>query len=145
VIKAFSFVDNFKKLMKVNDSEEKSLWSLNGIRVMAIVLVLIGHFYSTARLAVVHNLIYMGDLFQNAPLLPIVMNATFAVAAFFFLSGFLTFYLLTSKLYPSKTSFGMVYLHWYIRLFPLMLSAILFAVYIFPYIGSGANWASVNA
>lgn len=99
MIIAFSFTSNFKRLVKVGDSEDKSLWSLNGLRVFAISLVVIGHSYINSTMSVAHNILFFMDLFK-APFIGVVLNAVFAVDTFFFLSGLLTFYLLTLKLHP---------------------------------------------
>lgn len=79
-------------------------------------MVEIGHIYSNSMYLVpVFNPTGLLDII-NSPLFPIVGTATFAVDSFFFLSGFLTFYLLTQKLYPAngKGNYLMLYVHRYL-------------------------------
>jgi len=141
----FSFTTNFKKLMTVDENEDKSLWSLNGIRVLAIALVTIGHSYSSSLMTPAHNLLFFMDIFK-APFIAIIVNGTFAVDTFFFLSGFLTFYLLTLKLYPNqgKGNYLLLYLHRYLRLLPILFSVMIFGMFIYPLIGNGANWVTTT-
>lgn len=105
---AFSFPQNFTKLLKVSNQEDQTLKSLNGIRVCAMSLVLIGHSYSMITTGVVFNLMTMTSFLQ-AKWIAIIVTATFAVDAFFFLSGFLSFLLLSYKI--EKTKIWMLYMH----------------------------------
>jgi len=78
-------------------------------------MVMMGHSFSTSIAAPISNPNSLIDVLDT-PLFPIVGTATFAVDSFFFLSGFLTFYLLTVKMYPTqgKTNFLLLYLHRYL-------------------------------
>ena len=79
-------------------------------------MVVLGHHYSNSMYLVpVFNTTAIVDIIKS-PLFPIIGTATFAVDSFFFLSGFLTFYLLTTKLYPSngKGNYIMLYVHRYL-------------------------------
>lgn len=72
----------------------------------------------------------------------LIPGGFYAVDSFFFLSGLLTFYLLTEKLLPKKGWAGfyktfLIYFHRYYRLiFPLVFVT-LFTMYIMRYIGDG--------
>ena len=59
-----------------------------------------------------HNLLFFMDLFKGT-FIAIILNGTFSVDTFFFLSGLLTFYLLTLKLHPTqgKGNYFLLYLH----------------------------------
>ena len=109
-------------------------------------LVLIGHSYSMITTSVASNLLYITNLLY-APWIAIIVNATFSVDSFFFLSGLLSFYLLSLKMHPrqGKTNFLLIYLHRYIRLLPIMVFTILFFTYILPEIGQGPAWGFMYA
>ena len=83
---------------------------------------------------------------KDAALFPILPGGLFAVDAFFFLSGLLTFALLTSKLYPrgGKGNYLLIYLHRWLRLAIPVALVMLFAVGIYPYIGEGAFYNEMN-
>ena len=102
---------------------------------------MMGHSYSTAIAAPIENATSFIQVLEH-PLFPIVGTATFAVDTFFFLSGFLTFYLLTLKLYPTKgkTNLLLLYLHRYLRLLPILFFVYLFGRYLFAYIDNGTNY-----
>lgn len=144
VLCCFSFTNNFKKLVSTTD--ENTLRSLNGIWVLAMTLVVIGHSYSSCLISAAHNLLFFMDLFW-APLIAIIVNGTFAVDTFFFLSGLLTFYVLTQKLFPTngRGFYLMFYVHRYLWLFPILFFMTIFGIFIYPYIGSGANWTTVKS
>lgn len=141
MFEAFSFTENTKKLFKIGSSEEKSLWSLNGFWVISMFMVMMGHSFSTSIAAPISNPNSLIDVLDT-PLFPIVGTATFAVDSFFFLSGFLTFYLLTVKMYPTqgKTNFLLLYLHRYLWLLPILFFVFLFGMFIFEQIGNGTNF-----
>ena len=141
ILKAFSIVENTRKLFHIGNSEEKQLRSLNGFRVLSMFMVMMGHSYSTSIAAPIQNMTTFTKIL-NAPLFSIIGTATFAVDTFFFLSGFLTFYLLTSKIYPlhGKINVLGLYLHWYLRLFPLLFFGVLFGSFIYPHIDNGTNF-----
>jgi len=99
-------------------------------------MVSLGHeFSNSVYLVPIINPTGLLDIIRG-PFFSAIGTATFAVDSFFFLSGFLTFYLLTEKLYPTngKGNYLMFYVHRYLRLiFPLGL-IIIFTMFIFPYI-----------
>lgn len=78
--------------------------------------------------------------------MPIIGTATFAVDSFFFLSGMLTFYILTPKLKDTSkpTSYIMLYIHRYLRLAIHLLFCTLFIIGIVPFIGTGPNWKTME-
>ena len=71
---------------------------LNGVRVLSIVYVVYGHVYSTLMVNPAINILTVSQSVRNAWYFSIVPGGYFAVDAFFFLSGLLTFYLITVKL-----------------------------------------------
>jgi len=73
----------------------------------------------------------------------IIPGGFYAVDVFFFLSGFLTFHLLTEKIYGKPFNirfFTMIFVHRYLRLLFVMIFVMLFAMYCFYYMGSGPQW-----
>ena len=98
---SFNPINNVKKLFTVSKRGDQSLAVLNGVRVLSIGWVVIGHSFNFTLLTPTVNfinitLLYKGFLFGLIP------AAMYAVDTFFFLSGLLTCYLLAIKMYPKK-------------------------------------------
>ena len=90
VLRAFSFIRNAKKLL--NTSTAKSpLACLNGMRVLSMWWVILGHVYLYS-LFILDNPVEAITVSQRFSFQPIG-NATFSVDTFFFLSGLLVAYL----------------------------------------------------
>ena len=71
---------------------------------------------------------------------PLIFGGFFAVDSFFFLSGFLTYCLLTEKLFGKPfnfKSFVMIYIHRYVRLLFVLGFMLLFIMFMFQYLTSG--------
>ena len=64
-------------------------------------LIVLGHSYGNVFASPLLNILDLNKIFAYR-WISIIGTATFAVDSFFFLSGFLTFYLLTTKLYPNS-------------------------------------------
>lgn len=143
---SFNPIVNLQKLFTVKESVDKRLDVLNGVRVLSIGWVVLGHGFSFAAFGGVLNQTTLSQLMIDDKLFGLVPGGFYAVDSFFWLSGFLTFYLLTAKMYPKKgkTNFGLVYFHRYYRLiFPLIFITGM-SMYIFPIMGDGpfyrSNW-----
>mmetsp|Transcript_33776 Transcript_33776/g.38915 ORF Transcript_33776/g.38915 Transcript_33776/m.38915 type:complete len:259 (-) Transcript_33776:511-1287(-) len=67
----------------------------------------------------------------------VVPGGFFAVDSFFFLSGFLTFYLLTAKMYKKTENFFLLYFHRYYRLIFPVVFVVAFSTWLMKYLGSG--------
>ncbi|CAI2359321.1 unnamed protein product [Moneuplotes crassus] len=137
---SFNPIINLQKLFTISSGGDKSLSVLNGVRVMSIIWVILGHSFSFLGMAATTNdqsasALYDSDLFSIVP------GGYYAVDTFFFLSGFLTFALLIYKIYP-KRGIGiydtfLVYFHRYYRLiFPLVFVQFL-VMYVMEHLGSG--------
>lgn len=62
--------------------------------------------------------------------------------SFFFLSGFLSSYFMTEKLYPTngKTKYGLIYFHRVYRILPPIMFVTGFYLWVFRYMGDGPTW-----
>ena len=135
---SFSPINNVKKLFTVSKRGDQSLAVLNGVRVLSIGWVVVGHSFNFILLVPTVNFANLSLLFEGT-LFGIIPAGVFAVDTFFFLSGLLTCYLLAIKMYPKKgvTNFFLVYFHRYYRLiFPLLFMQG-FAVWLIRYLGDG--------
>jgi len=119
---SFSFVSNIEKLFTVTHKGDQNLAVLNGVRVLSIGWVIVGHAFAFAQMVPFANFATIKDIFQGK-LFGVIPGGVFAVDTFFLLSGLLTAYLLTLKMYPKKgkANFLLLYFHRYYRLiFPLL-------------------------
>ncbi|CAI2359170.1 unnamed protein product [Moneuplotes crassus] len=132
---------NLQKLFTVKEEGDKTLSVLNGVRVLSIGWVILGHSFAFLSISVVKNIQTLGVLFDS-DFFSIVPGGIYAVDTFFFLSGFLTFALLISKMYPKKGMIGIVntfliYFHRYYRLIFPMIYIQLFTMFVMRYFGNG--------
>lgn len=135
---------NAEKLFTVKPSGDQTLNSLNGVRVLSICWVIVGHGFGFVFLSPVTNGTTSMDIVKE-PLFGIIPGGVFAVDSFFFLSGLLSFYLLAIKMYPrqGKTNFFMIYFHRYYRLIFPVLFVEGFAIYLFKHLGDGPYYPQV--
>ncbi|XP_046573369.1 nose resistant to fluoxetine protein 6-like [Haliotis rubra] len=143
VLLCFSAVSNGEKILSVKRSPG-SLTCLNGIRVLSMSWVILGHTFL--------NLIT--NVENGADLLPItrsfsfqvIMNAPLSVDTFFFLSGLLVTYLFlkeTEKAGGLKVKhMVMYYVHRYLRLTPVYAYVIFVYTFVVPYLVDGPTWTS---
>lgn len=129
------------KLFEVSNKGDDDLRVLNGIRVFSICWVIAGHAFMIGMGAPVSNLLSVQNMMTSWYFV-IVPGGFFAVDVFFMMSGFLTFYLLTAKMYPKNgwTNFPMVYFHRWFRLFTPALFCILLTNFIFKFFGTGPTF-----
>ena len=130
-----------QKLFTVSDRGDANLKIINGIRVFSICWVIIGHAFMNAVGAPITNLTTAMEIMDKW-YFTLVPGGFFAVDVFFYLSGFLTFYLLTAKIYPTrgKANYPMMYFHRWFRLVTPAGYCILLCVFIFKYFGSGPKY-----
>lgn len=109
---------------------------LNGFRVLSISWIVYGHAFSFILNSPIKNIQTVFDELKQTKLTYVLFPALYGVDSFFFLSGFLMFYLVTEKLYKKRKNgmgmYIMIYFHRYYRLFFPLVGVILFAIYIFP-------------
>ena len=138
---SFSPVWNFKKLFTVDNQGDDNLLVLNGIRTLSICWVVLGHAYLYLPNGLISNVSTFANAY-NPILFAVGPGGVYAVDVFFFLSGFLTFYLLTAKLYPKGgwdgcKNFLLLYFHRFYRLiFPVVFVTGI-TVWLMKYFGNG--------
>ena len=145
---AFSLKRNMPKLMSTK-SAEGSIGCLNGIRVLSLGWVILGHtgFYLFKMYPfsnIMNNHKYMMDNYVSEFTFQIADNATFSVDSFFVLSGFLLTYLTLKKLQSVEGKIKMkfwilFYVRRYIRLTPAMMFVILATVGFWKVFGNDSS------
>ena len=128
IIRSFSFVDNFSKIIIVpKATENDNLLFLNGVRVLSIFWIVFGH-DMWFRFMNIKNWMETLDILMTPGLPTLVPAAYFAVDTFFWIGGFLVTIGLLDQIAKSK-SFPKLYpgcvLHRFIRIWPTYLLAIL--------------------
>ena len=142
---AFSLATNIPKLISTK-SGEGSILCLNGIRVMSLGWVILGHtMYYLLKLQpgvamYWNNFFYSFSYFQRFNY-QVIGNATLSVDSFFVLSAFLLTYLTLKKMKKAdghiKAKFWILfYVRRYIRLTPAMALIILFTIGIWKVLGN---------
>eukprot|EP00343_Euplotes_focardii_P011854 CAMPEP_0205833682 /NCGR_PEP_ID=MMETSP0206-20130828/50181_1 /ASSEMBLY_ACC=CAM_ASM_000279 /TAXON_ID=36767 /ORGANISM="Euplotes focardii, Strain TN1" /LENGTH=426 /DNA_ID=CAMNT_0053140291 /DNA_START=585 /DNA_END=1861 /DNA_ORIENTATION=- len=143
---SFNPVENMKKIFMVNSRGDNTLAVLNGVRVFSISWVIAGHAFGSPMVGPVTNLSSIKNIFNDASF-RFIAGGVYAVDTFFWLSGFLTFALLTSKMYPKKGNIGaknflMLYFHRYYRLVIPVAFVQFFFMGLMGYLGNGPLYES---
>jgi len=138
--KAFRLIENTSKLLFARSKDgDKNLELLNGIRVLSMLWIILGHTYFYGLATALANPLIAIDLFKMFTF-NLVSSGPYAVDVFFWLSGFLGVYLLlvTMKQKNGRMQpFYMIYLHRYLRLIPMYVITFLFFWYLMSAVGSG--------
>lgn len=142
ICRVFSVVSNGKKLFGT-ETAVGPLACLNGLRVMSMWWVILGHTYAFA-VYVSDNMAEAANFIKRFTFQPI-LNGTFSVDSFFFLSGLLVAYLALKEI-SEKGGLNWAYyvLHRYWRLTPLYAYIILYNTYLSVPTISGPNRAFVD-
>ncbi|XP_071955725.1 nose resistant to fluoxetine protein 6-like [Antedon mediterranea] len=141
ILLCFSLLINGSKILKTKQGEQ-SLGALNGIRVISLWWVMLGHTY-----------VFAMTLFSNSTKIIEVLsrftfqavgNATFSVDSFFFLSGLLVTYLTLKYLqkHDGKLNWLMFYVHRYLRLTPVYAMVIFVYTTLTPHFANGPLYQS---
>jgi peptidoglycan/LPS O-acetylase OafA/YrhL len=120
---SFSFYTNFNKLIQPTVSRSgENLAVLNGVRVLSIGWVILGHVYAyRVGSSPIANIFDIPDIIDK-PKFAIVYGAFYAVDTFFWLGGFLVAYLLIKEIKAKgRLNWFMVYFHRFWRLVPLFM------------------------
>jgi peptidoglycan/LPS O-acetylase OafA/YrhL len=136
---SFNPIRNFQKVFHVEaNGPHQDLQVLNGIRVLSMCWVIMGHGYLFPLFVGVTN----AEAFlriEKEFWFTLIPGGYYAVDTFYILSGFLVVYLMLGKLYPAKgrTNYPLLYFHRFYRLVPAILFLTGFVIYIFPLLGTG--------
>ena len=140
----FSFISNTKKLFSTRTAKGP-LACLNGLRVFSMWWVIQGHTYafSTANMG---NVLYAESTLVKRFTFQAIVNGSFSVDTFFFLSGLLVAYLALREI-REKGKLNWVYnfLHRYWRLTPLYVFIMLIFMSLIMYLIAGPfQWLATD-
>ncbi|XP_069136396.1 nose resistant to fluoxetine protein 6-like [Argopecten irradians] len=124
---AFSLVTNTRKLMSTSNSTGQ-LTSVNGIRVLSMFWIVLGHTFMYASKSVgAENLAKAGVLTQRVTFF-VILNGNYAVDSFFVISGLLVTYVYFRNIRKNngKVNWFLFYFHRYWRLTPVYAFCIMF-------------------
>ena len=120
--------------------------SMNGLRVISMFWVILGHTYVWGFLmGYTDNKLAVQHLTQRFSF-QAVLNGTFSVDSFFFLSGVLVAYLTLRQMKRKKGRFPFLhyYVHRYLRLTPTYAFVLFFAWFLTTHIAAGPSFALVD-
>ncbi|XP_071495965.1 nose resistant to fluoxetine protein 6-like [Diadema antillarum] len=146
LIVCFAFSRNIPKLLGTKQGEG-GITCLNGIRVISMSWVILGHTLAlVAQAGVGENLGTAFPAWLQSFSYQAILNAYFSVDSFFFLSGLLITYLTLKKMKESagKIPWKWIYLHRYLRLTPALAMLILVFTFILPDMSQGPIWHSLD-
>lgn len=137
---AFRLFENSKKLLFARSRDgDKNLELLNGLRVISMGWVILGHTYFYSLQGALANPLVPLEFFKMFSF-NLVSSGPYAVDIFFWLSGFLGVYLLLcsmSKKRGRMQPFYLVYLHRFLRLMPMYIATMLFYWFLMGSVGTG--------
>ena len=136
----FNFQENIYKLFYARSKDgDKNLEILNGIRVLSMFWIIVGHTYYYFTRGPLQNPLVIRDLFTDLWFTPLA-GAPYSVDIFFWLTGFLGAYIMLRTMHKRNGKLGnplLIYLHRYLRIIPLYTAAMLFYWFIMPVAGDG--------
>lgn len=135
---AFSPAYNISYIFNTSDKKDGPLKIIYGLKVIAILWILVGQSYLYIIYVPVANSLSISQIFK-APLFGMIPGALFGVDALFYLTGVLSFYLLTSEMYGnlSGVKFWKLYLKRMVRLIVPLALAQGIIKHLFTYMGDG--------
>lgn len=135
----FSMYRNAKRILSTR-VPAGNLPAIQGIRFFSMTWVVLGHEYFLQMMSATVNQAEFPEWTHSWRGL-YIMIAPFSVDTFFAISGFLTSYLFIKEIWKGrKFNPLMYYVHRYWRLTPPVVVLLLFMIFIFPRLGSGAIW-----
>ncbi|XP_072028216.1 nose resistant to fluoxetine protein 6-like [Amphiura filiformis] len=139
LLMSFSIFHNTEKIFSTG-SPSSMLGSLNGIRVLSMWWVILGHSMYFPYGLRYDNPVYIVDQFDKTALFP-VLNGTFSVDTFFVLSGFLVTYLTLKELRKTsgRINWFQFYFHRFWRITPLYMVCLAIWATLTPYLGNGTG------
>ncbi|XP_030831493.1 nose resistant to fluoxetine protein 6 [Strongylocentrotus purpuratus] len=141
---SFALNRNLAKLLNTNPGADRTIGCLNGLRVISMAWVILGHtFFFPSQMGIIGNLPTAVGWYQTFGF-QVVGNAFFSVDSFFFMSGLLLTYITLKKMAKTsgKIPWAWFYFHRYWRLTPAILITTLIWMYIKPWVGDGPLWRS---
>ena len=139
---AFSFSRNLRKTFFTPQSDKDYLSVMNGIRVLSMAYIILGHVHEILQGLPLTNILSLGSLMQTFYIV-IVSGGFYSVDVFFFMSAFLGAYLMILKFDGKKFGllhFPMIYFHRFFRLVPSILLFLWFIMSFYLYFGYGPIW-----
>ncbi|CAF2129145.1 unnamed protein product [Rotaria magnacalcarata] len=138
-LREFSAICTLRYIFKINKNEkENSFTFLNGIRVLSLFWVILGHSFGSTMFYT-SNIVDMAAATRNIAV-QLITNGIFGVDTFFLISGFLTTVLFVRQAQKQQLSLRMMvlyYIHRYLRLTPTFILVMFVSIYLTPYFGSG--------
>lgn len=123
ILIAFSLITNTRKLLSTSTSSG-TLTAVNGMRVLSMWWVILGHTY-VFNIGLLDNVLDFVELLKRFSF-QAIMNATYSVDTFFFMSGLLVAYTVMKKLRDGgNINWAIFYIHRFWRLTPVYAFAIL--------------------
>ncbi|GAB6020573.1 hypothetical protein CHUAL_003252 [Chamberlinius hualienensis] len=140
ILTSFSIIKNGKKLLSTKTGGE-SLTCIHGMRLLSFFWVVLGHTYDYASMMPIKNPLDITKAVDSVAF-NVIINGTYSVDTFLFLSGFLITYLGLKQMRKSggKLNIFMYYFHRYWRLTPLYAMVIAFIAGPYYLLGSGPQW-----
>lgn len=137
---SFSIIENTKKLFQAS-KDQMGLNSINGIKAIAMLLILAGHALSFIYGSPTYNEAFVAEQ-TKYPTFAFLYNSVLFVDTFLLLSGFLFCRILLVELERRRGRINplILYAGRYIRLTPAYMAIIGFYMTWFPSIGSGPLW-----
>ena len=141
IVACFDLAKNFTAIFDTSRSEDPDLKVLNGVRVISMLWVILGHTFYYAKIGYVSNVFEILD-FMTQFRYSYILSAPFSVDIFFFLSAFLAAYMLTRQLVADggKLPFGAIYIGRVMRIYPMYLITVLIFCFVFPLAGQGPGF-----
>nr|XP_046473826.1 nose resistant to fluoxetine protein 6-like isoform X1 [Neodiprion pinetum] len=120
--------------------ESDTFQSIEGIRVLSMCWVILGHRFISLFIRPVVNVFEVAEWLNSWTSL-YIQAAPFAVETFFLVSGFFTAHLLLKALKSGRQiNWPMLYLHRYLRLTPSFVVVMLFVSFFINRFGNGPLW-----
>jgi peptidoglycan/LPS O-acetylase OafA/YrhL len=143
--KAFGLHEGLKSL--VHQAKPLRTDSLNGIRVMSMLWIILGHTLSFEGGTGYTNPLYVYTAVINRFSFQFIKSAFYAVDNFFFLSGFLGCHLMIKGLAKRDLplrGIPLIYLARYLRILPAVAFAVGFSYLVVPALGHGPFWSRIR-
>ncbi|XP_072028267.1 nose resistant to fluoxetine protein 6-like [Amphiura filiformis] len=139
LLMSFSIFHNTEKIFSTGSSSSM-LGALNGIRVLSMWWVILGHSIQFPFGYRYDNPAYLFSLTDKTAFMA-VLNGTFSVDTFFLLSGFLVTYLTLKELRKTsgRINWFLFYFHRFWRITPLYMVTLAIFATLTPYLGKGGG------